>query len=360
MSDLEYTPHEPDHELGAPPFHFLSGERSGVDEPEPSIEKAEQETSGAPSIPHLSAEWVGDDKPQPTFAPHEPDSEAPAELFQSWWQPEIVPPARIPHLGHLALLAGFLMIGFVCMTASVFIAVHFHLDGVMSLDGIKTNVHFILGSEAILYLVTLGLSIPIFPLLWQKSFFAGIHWRGATARLLRWRLIAVAVGCIVLAIIDDQLLPGPKNAPIDEMFRTPGAAWMMFGFGISFAPFFEEIAFRGFLLPALATAWDWLAEKRTGAAARPIDDNGHPQWSIAAMVTASIATSLPFALMHAEQTGWSPGPFVLLISVSLILCAVRLKTRSLAASTLVHACYNFILFSTALISSGGFRHLDKM
>jgi membrane protease YdiL (CAAX protease family) len=64
--------------------------------------------------------------------------------------------------------------------------------------------------------------------------------------------------------------------------------------------------------------------------------------------------------MHAEQTGWSPGPFVLLISVSLILCAVRLKTRSLAASTLVHACYNFILFSTALISSGGFRHLDKM
>jgi membrane protease YdiL (CAAX protease family) len=48
------------------------------------------------------------------------------------------------------------------------------------------------------------------------------------------------------------------------------------------------------------------------------------------------------------------------MSVSLILCGVRLKTRSLAASTLVHACYNFILFSTALISSGGFRHLDKM
>ena len=65
--------------------------------------------------------------------------------------------------------------------------------------------------------------------------------------------------------------------------------------------------------------------------------------------------------MHAEQTGWAIGAVCYCsMLVSLILCAVRLKTRSLASSTLVHACYNFILFSTALISSGGFRHLDKM
>jgi membrane protease YdiL (CAAX protease family) len=144
------------------------------------------------------------------------------------------------------------------------------------------------------------------------------------------------------------------------MFRTPGAAWLMFGFGVTFAPIFEEIAFRGFLLPSLATAWDWVVEKSNGSPAPLLDVNGHPQWTLSAMVAASIVTSLPFALMHAEQTGWSWGPFVLLMSVSLILCGVRLKTRSLAASTLVHACYNFILFSTALISSGGFRHLDKM
>jgi len=36
------------------------------------------------------------------------------------------------------------------------------------------------------------------------------------------------------------------------------------------------------------------------------------------------------------------------------------KTRSLAASTLVHACYNFMLFSTMLVATGGFRHFDKM
>jgi hypothetical protein len=78
------------------------------------------------------------------------------------------------------------------------------------------------------------------------------------------------------------------------------------------------------------------------------------------MVVASIATSLPFALLHGEQTGHSLGPFLLLITVSLILCAVRLRTRSLAASVMVHACYNFLLFSMMAIGTGGFQHLDKM
>jgi membrane protease YdiL (CAAX protease family) len=200
----------------------------------------------------------------------------------------------------------------------------------------------------------------VFPLFWEKSFFAGIHWRGATVLRLGWRLPAISVGCFALAGLDEALLPGPTNAPIEEIFRTPGAAWIMFGFAISLAPFFEEIAFRGFLLPALATACDWIAERFTGELPRPLDQNGHPQWSIPAMVIASIATSLPFAMVHAEQQGHALGPFLLLIVVSLVLCAVRLTTRSLAASVVVHACYNFLLFSLMLIGTGGFRHLDKM
>lgn len=340
MSDLDFTPHEPEPELEPDPLPA----------PEP----------GAPSIPQLSAKWVGDQEPQPPSAPHKADSETPAELFQSWSQPEPVPPTRIPHLGHLALFAAFLLFGFLCMTVVILAAVYFHSHSLSNLDSIKTNVRYILGSEAILYLVTLALSFIVFPLVWDKSFLAGIHWRGATALRLFWWLVGIAVGCIMLAVIDDKLMPGPSNAPINDMFRSPGAAWLMFGFGITLAPFFEEISFRGFLLPALATAWDWAIEMSLGKPARPLDENGHPQWSIFAMVAASIATSLPFALMHAQQTGWAPGPFLLLMTVSLILCGVRLKTRSLACSTLVHACYNFILFSTALISSDGFRHLDKM
>jgi hypothetical protein len=289
----------------------------------------------------------------------QPHEEA-AALFQSWSQPEAISSARIPHLGHLCLLMAFLLFGFVCMAVLMFTAMYFHLDGVTNPDQIKTNVHYLLGSEAVLYLVTLALSIPIFPLLWHKSFFAGIHWRDETALQLGWRLPAIALGCFLLAVLDQTLLPGPEHAPIEEFFRSPGAAWLMFGFGVTFAPFFEEIVFRGFMLPALATAWDWAIEKSTGKPARPLDASGHPQWSIFAMVIASVLTTIPFALMHADQQGHSLGPFLLLITVSLILCALRLKTRSLAACTLVHACYNFLIFFTMLIGTGGFRHFDKM
>jgi membrane protease YdiL (CAAX protease family) len=164
----------------------------------------------------------------------------------------------------------------------------------------------------------------------------------------------------MLAMLDQVLMPGPDHAPIIEFFRSPGAAWLMFAFGVTFAPFFEEMFFRGFLLPALATAWDWAIEKSTGKPARPLDANGHPQWSVFAMVVASVLTTIPFALMHADQQGYSLGPFLLLITVSLILCAVRLATRSLAACTLVHACYNFLIFFTMMVGTGGFRHFDKM
>jgi len=305
-------------------------------------------------------------EPNPLAAPeHTPPqvvavSEQPAELFQSWSQPEIFPPTRTPHLGHLAFFVAFLTFGFMCMTVTILVTVYIQFHRISNLDYLKTDIHYILGGEIVLYIVTLALSFIVFPLIWNKGFFAGIHWRGATALRLYRQMITIALGCIMLAVIDDKVMPGPTNTPIDHMFRSPGAAWLMFAFGVTFAPFFEEIAFRGFLLPALATAWDWIVERLTDRPARILDENGHPQWSIPAMVAASVATSLPFALMHAEQTGWAPGPFVLLISISLVLCAVRLKTRSLAASTMVHAYYNFILFSTALVASGGFRHLDKM
>jgi membrane protease YdiL (CAAX protease family) len=269
-------------------------------------------------------------------------------------------PARIPHLGHLALLAAFLLVGFICMTVSLVVALFVSTGGFSKIDQIKTNVYYLLGGEAILYLATFVLSFFLFPLFWRKSFFAGIQWRGRTAWHWSWLLALIAVGCFGLAMLDEVLLPGPDHAPIEDLFRTPSAAWTMFFFGVTLAPFFEEMFFRGFLLPSLATAWDWTVERFTHQLPRPLDENGHPQWSLTAMIVASIPTSLLFALIHADQQGHSLGPFLLLVLVSLILCAVRLKLRSLAASTLVHSCYNFMIFSVMLVSTGGFRHLDKM
>jgi membrane protease YdiL (CAAX protease family) len=239
-------------------------------------------------------------------------------------------------------------------------ALYFHLYGISTVEKAVTDVHYALGSEVILYLSTFGLCLVFFPMVWHKGFFAGVQWNSATALHLRQRLFGAAGACFVFALINGILLPGPDNAPIDKIFQVPGAAWLLFAFGVTFAPFFEEMLFRGFLLPALCTAWDWAVERATGKPPLPLLLNGHPQWSPFAMVIASIATSIPFALMHGEQTGHALGPFLLLVGVSLVLCWARLSTRSLAASVLVHASYNFLLFSLMLLGTSGFRHLDKM
>jgi uncharacterized protein len=295
----------------------------------------------------------------PAFGAIERNTEEP-DLFQWWAQPEIVHPARIPNIGHVGILALLILVGAAGAILLTLSAVHFHLFGVNGLKQADNDIHYTLGFQAANYLITFGASLVVFPLFWHKGFFAGIQWNGATVFRRRWRLMSAAGVCFVLAMIDELALPGPADAPIDKLFQTPLAAWLLFAFGVTFAPFFEEIAYRGFLLPALCTAWDWGIEQSTGKPIPTLDENGNPRWSIFAMVIGSILTSIPFALMHAEQTGYSLGPFLLLVCVSLVLCWVRLGCRSLAASVTVHASYNFLLFSLMFLGTGGFQHMDKM
>jgi membrane protease YdiL (CAAX protease family) len=281
-------------------------------------------------------------------------------LFQNFTR--LPPPRqeRIPHMGHIGIL---ILLALGCLAVAAFaaqIAVTHHLFGVTTITQAATEIHYTLGTEAVFYTLTLFASLLLFPAIWRRGFFAALQWHASRARQHLAYLIGAAVICFILAMFDGIFLPGPADAPIDRIFRTPGAAWILFAFGVTLAPFFEELAFRGFLLPALSTAFDWIAEKVTDEPPHFLDQDGHPQWSIPAMVTASILTSLLFAALHADQTGYSLGPFLLLILVSLVLCAVRLTLRSLAASVLVHATYNFLLFSFMFFGTSGFKHLENM
>ena len=299
------------------------------------------------NAPVITAPTAAEDIPNlPMFAAHE--------------QPVAPSEERIPHIGHVALLGLLVLLGLIGTIMLVPLALHFHLFGVSGIKQAATDYRYALGSQAIQYFITFAGSLIVFPLIWHRPFFEGIHWHVDAARQRIGRLVSVAVFCFFVAIVNGMLMPGPTNAPIDQLFHAPGAAWVLFFFGITLAPFFEEMAFRGFLLPAFCTAYDWTIEHVTGVPRRPLDAYDNPQWSLSAMIIGSVLTSAPFALMHGSQTSWSLGPFLLLIFVSLVLCWVRLSTRSLAASTLVHASYNFMLFSFMLLGTGGFKHLDKM
>jgi membrane protease YdiL (CAAX protease family) len=319
-------------------------------------------TGASPEVPSLAAADPAQESRASSVLEALPQEPAVSEprLFQSWSQPEIPLPTRIPNFGHLSILGLLLSLALSGTALLTWSALHFHLFGVSTIQRANTDIHYTLGSMIVLYLLTFLGCLLVFPLIWHKGFFAGLQWNAAAALRLRWWLFAAAGLCFGLAMIDEILMPGPPNAPIDKLFQSRLAAWLLLGYGVTIAPFFEEMFFRGFLLPALCTTWDWTIEKSTGRPARPLDANGHPQWSFFAMVIGSILTSIPFAFMHAEQIAHAVGPLLLLFCVSLILCAARLATRSLAASVLVHASYNLLLFSLMLLGTSGFQHLEKM
>lgn len=293
----------------------------------------------------------------PEFAP--PPAAAPASFFEHFAQQPIAP-TRFPNIADLGIFLVMLLFGWMGSGALTLAALHYHLFGVSTIKQAMNDVHYALGSQAVWYVVSFTGCALLFPAVWHTGLFAGLEWRAEAAMRMRRRLMGAVAVCIVLAVIDGLLLPGPKETPIDEIFRMPGAAWLLFAFGVTLAPFFEEMAYRGFLLPALCTAYDWCVERIQHRPAPWPDAEGKTQWSLPAMVVASVVTSIPFALMHGEQTGYALGPFVLLVCVSLALCWIRLSTRSLAASTIVHACYNLLLFSIMLAGTDGFKHMDKM
>ncbi len=206
-------------------------------------------------------------------------------------------------------------------------------------------------SMAVAYFVAGAMVWAIFTYLWQRSFPQALDWNFSAVRK-RWR--PLLAGGIVLSLAVQFLsnyLPIPKTLPIDDFFRNPLDVWMVALFGTFVAPLFEELAFRGFLLPSLASAWDWMRGVR-GEPAR--------HWSVAALVVSCAITSIAFALVHADQLAHAWAPLAVLFSVSLVLCGVRLWAGSLAASTFIHATYNGTIFTMLFFGTDGFRHLDKI
>ena len=156
----------------------------------------------------------------------------------------------------------------------------------------------------------------------------------------------------------NPLLRSPAVQRTVHFISTPLIAWLTAISGAFIAPVVEEIAFRGFLLPSIAIAYDWICLERTPAAYnrwRQTTSNTTP-----ALVLAAVVSSAAFAALHGFQLHWAFGVIAGLFVVSLVLSAVRIHFKSVAASTLVHVSYNFLLLLQMVIVTHGFRHLDKL
>jgi membrane protease YdiL (CAAX protease family) len=264
------------------------------------------------------------------------------------------PPTRIPNLGHALLFLA--IVGLVLLLTQLIPLGLTHATSAAAKASISPKL--LIASEAISYILTLTISWFLFPLLWKRSFPIGIEANPDAARRNALRLIPIGLVLSFAVQAISTLIAMPKEIPMDDFFRTPSDVWLVTIFGIFLAPLFEEILFRGFLLPAFAIAYDWLSIPRTPAA--------HDLWrstnkiTLPGLIFSSVLTSILFAALHGQQTAFTWPVLLLLFCVSLVLSAVRIRLRSVLASTLIHASYNFTIFLTAFIATGGYRHLDKL
>jgi len=145
----------------------------------------------------------------------------------------------------------------------------------------------------------------------------------------------VGIGILTLVVLQglEHVLPLPGKSPFDQFFNRPLDAYAFAFLAIAFAPFIEELFFRGFLYPVLA--------RRLGVAA-------------GVFLTAST-----FALIHVfEYKAW--GPVLVIFLVGVVLTLVRAKMKSVGASFIVHSIYNGVPVIAAMVATHGFRHLEKL
>jgi len=266
------------------------------------------------------------------------------------------PPRRIPNFGHTVLFFTVAFIALLLTSVSLFaVTMGFRLLGPETSEQLLREPRLLIPAMAFGYIIAGAIVWALFTYLWERPFVRALRWNFAAVRR-RWvLLLAGGVGLSLGVQFLSNFLPVPKTLPIDDFFRTSADVWLVALFGTFLAPVFEELAFRGFLLPSLASSWDWLRGRNDR-----VSEDQDPGWSLAALVVSCTLTSIGFALVHADQLAHAWAPLAVLFGVSLVLCGVRLWTHSLAASTLIHATYNGTIFTILFFATGGFRHLDKI
>lgn len=260
---------------------------------------------------------------------------------------------RIPHLGHALL---FFSLAAFCLFLSTLII--FSILHIRPSEPAGDHPLALFLTEMLSWAVALLLAVPMFAMIWSRPFLEGIHWTGRAAGRHWWKLILLGAGSALAASFADSLVKNSSGTELMRLFQKPGTAWTTVLIASWLGPLMEEIGFRGFLLPALATAYDWIAVERTPA--------GLAWWqqtaahTRGALIFAVLFSSAPFVLLHGSQLHWACVPLLVLTIPTLLFAVVRIRLRSVAAATLVHIAYDSFLYLEMIVVTHGFRHLDKL
>lgn len=190
--------------------------------------------------------------------------------------------------------------------------------------GVSSLMEIAMPAQFAGYVIWLVCLWAVFRYMYGHPFWSAMQWRmpqfGLLPYVLAGPLLAVAIG-----LLGTMLHAKESSVPmIEDLLKDPVSRWWLIAFGVTVGPLCEEIFFRGLLLP--------LVDRAAGVA------------------VALLVTSVPFALLHGPQYGWSWQHMVLLVLASVVFGAVKLLTRTLTAPVALHCAYNATMFAGYLMT----------
>lgn len=187
-----------------------------------------------------------------------------------------------------------------------------------AIEGLKVSPYWALAVQSASWIPVLCYIHFVVVRSYRKKFRDGIGWLPLTYPAIYY-LAAGALLVFSVTLMAMVIGVPDESYPMLELFEDREALWVLGAFGVLVAPVIEEIVFRGFLFAAFE--------------------------HVHGLGFALAATSLMFSLVHGSQYGWQWQNLLILFWVGLILGAIRARTGSTKATTLVHACYNGLIFA---------------
>ena len=180
--------------------------------------------------------------------------------------------------------------------------------GFFGSDAVRTLVF-----QSFMYVFLVGALYLVIAWRYREPFLPSLGW---TFPIPRAFLVLLAGPALTIALSAlGVLLRAPlDSSQIEVLIKSRASLAAIILFGVVLAPIFEEMLFRGFLLPLLVRSMGPLL--------------------------GILLTAVPFALLHGTQNHWAWQPVLLIGIAGVAFGYVRYKTGSTTAAFLMHSAYN--------------------
>ena len=178
--------------------------------------------------------------------------------------------------------------------------------------------------QGVIYALLIGALYMLIAFRYRRPLWQSMGWvtpeRGAW-----WCVFGGPALAIALSALGEAMRAPAIPTPVEDLISGRGSLLLVAFFAVVLGPLFEELLFRGFLLPLLQLSLGiWLA---------------------------ILLTAAGFALLHGAQYKWSWQHLLLVGIAGIAFGYARYKTGSTAGAALLHAGYNLTFFVGYLIQS---------